>query len=126
RRGPATAVRQPESSSAPGLDAGARRQYIAEPSKDGGKTTVGERRTKPVLRGSPGRRDRAAIGTGRGDTAAYMHERERAAELARGGCGGERKQWHGQSTAAPVPSAWPLWGRSGQARRRRCSSVLPS
>jgi hypothetical protein len=77
---PATAVRQLESSGGPGLNAGARRQYSAETSKERGKTTAGERRTKPVLRGSPGQRDRAATGTGRGDTAAYMQEWMRSAE----------------------------------------------
>src|SRR5262245_16015180 len=62
RRGPATAVRQPESSGGPGLDVGARQQYIAEPSKEGGKTTAGERQADTVLRGSPWQRDRAATG----------------------------------------------------------------
>jgi hypothetical protein len=42
------------------------------------------------------------------------------------GTGGERNQPHGQSAAAPVPSAWPLGGQRGEARRSSGSSVLPS
>jgi hypothetical protein len=40
----------------PALDAGALRQYSAEPSTEGGKTTAGARQADTVLRGSPRRR----------------------------------------------------------------------
>jgi hypothetical protein len=71
-----------------------------------GKTTAGERRTKPVLRGSPGRRDRAATGTGRGDTAAYMQEWMRSVEPPWGCSVGER-------------------GSSGTGRAQRCRCLPP-
>src|SRR6266446_622066 len=64
----------------PDLDAGALRQYIAKPSKEGGKTTEGQRQADTHVERKPRAARRVAPGTGRSGDAAYLWERQRAAE----------------------------------------------
>ena len=74
--------------------------------------------------GKPRAARRAAPGTGRSGTAAYLQEWSDPQSPWRG-CGGDRNQPHGQSAAAPVPSFLSPWGgdevKQGAASvRARC------
>src|SRR5262245_1394779 len=74
------------------LDAGALGHHMAKPCKEGEKP--GERQTSSA----------PPSGAGRSGTAADLQERSDWRSLLTRGTGGDRKSWHGQNAAAPVPS----------------------
>jgi hypothetical protein len=126
--------RQPERSGEPGLDAGARRQYSAnvarrEESRRGQGAGLTVLRTVagdvPSLWRKPRVARRAAPGTGRSGTAAYLQEHSDWRSPLTRGLGGGRNQRHGRSAAEPVPSLLsPLGGGEGRqgavSVRARC------
>ena len=68
----------------PDLDAGALWQYIAKPSKEGGKTTEEQRQADAHVERKPRAARRVAPGNGRSGDAAYLQERQRSAEPLEG------------------------------------------
>jgi hypothetical protein len=120
----------------PGLDAGVTRALHCV-ALQGGRTAAS--RCRPGERPPSGAHPRGLPGHGKPSPtsrcAAHSPARERPStyrqEQSDGqsplveGVGGDRRQQHGQSAAAPVPTAMPLRGRIGKARRSIRSSALP-
>ena len=109
----------------PDLDAGALRQYIAKPSKEGGKTTEGQRQADTHVARKPRAARRVAPGTGRSGDAAYLQERQRSAEPLDGAEGWQEAVARAERSGAGAYRCAPR-GRIGEARRSGCSSALPS
>ena len=93
----------------PDLDAGALGSTVQSLPRREERPTAGERQADTVLSGSLGQHE-----------SRHRNRQERHSRLHAGadairrapwrGLRSGRKQWHGQSAAAPVPSAWPLGG----------------
>ena len=109
----------------PDLNAGALRQYIAKPSKEGGKTTEGQRQADTHVERKPRAARSAAPGTGRSGDAAYLQERQRSAEPLEGAEGRQEAVARAERSGAGAYRCAPR-GRIGEARRSVRSSALPS